>query len=327
MWVRPESEWLEHAPFSFWLVDALHPRSIVDLGTATGDSLAVFCQAVQSLHLDCRCYGIDQWQDHPNRTANAEAMFRAINDHNEAHYKSFSSLIRSDFEQARAVFENGSIDLLHINAVGSYKALLAEYTAWRPRLSDSSVVLFHGTNACERGLGVARLWQELAHDHKHFEFLHGLGLGVLGVGESFSEAVQHLFAYANRPEATNHLRLAYSQLGTLISVRTRGQDPQAQLQHRDLQHAQDLAALAAMELELRRRSTRESYLSALSSLREAEIAKRDQMIELLRDEKEQLKALHDQQLKAQQDAFLNSTSWRVTSPLRSVIRLLRREGN
>ncbi len=325
IWVRPESEWLEHAPFGFWLIDALRPRSIVELGTATGYSLGVFCQAVQSLQLDCRCYGIDQWQDYPDAKANGEAMFRAINDHNEAHYKSFSSLIRSNFEQARAGFEDGSIDVLHIDGFDSYKAALAEYTAWQPRLSESSVVLFHDTNGCN--IGVARLWQDLTRGHKHFEFLHGLGLGVLGTGQSFPEPVEHLFACANRPEATNHLRLAYSQLGSVISVRTRCEDPQAQLRHRDLQHAQDQATLSEMELELRRQSARQAYLSALSSQREDEIAKRDQMIEQLREQLKAQQVSSRDQLKAQQDAFLNSTSWRVTAPLRSVIRFLRREGS
>ena len=104
IWVRPESEWLEHAPFGFWLTDALRPRTIVDLGTHSGYSLAVFCQAVQAVGLDCRCYGVDKWQDHTQEGANGEEIFRAISDHNEVYYKSFSSLIRSDFDQARAHF-------------------------------------------------------------------------------------------------------------------------------------------------------------------------------------------------------------------------------
>jgi Methyltransferase domain len=319
IWVQPNSEWLEHASFGFWLIDALRPRVVVDLVT-DGYSHAVFCQAVQALNLSSRCYGIQQ--DNSHGTANGDDSLHALGDHIEAHYKSFSSLMRSDFEEARAHFEDGSIDLLHIDGFHSYKAVLAEYTAWRPLLSQSSVVLFHDTNT---SIGIARLWEDLAQAHKHFEFLHGLGLGVLGVGDSLPEPVEHLFACANHPEATNHLRLAYSQLGSVISVRTRCNDPQAQLRHRDLQHAQDQAALWKMELELRRQLARQSYLSALCSLREAEIsareveiAKRGQIIEQLSEEKERLKV--------QQDAFLDSTSWRVTSPMRLMMRFLRREG-
>ena len=45
------SAWLEHAPFGFWIVEALRPRMIVELGVHGGFSYSVFCQAVQRLHL------------------------------------------------------------------------------------------------------------------------------------------------------------------------------------------------------------------------------------------------------------------------------------
>src|SRR5947199_4543027 len=103
IWAPPESSWLEHAPFGFWLIDALRPLSVVELGTHNGCSLGVFCQAVHALGVDCRCYGVAQSDVHPG--------FR---DHIENHYGSFSSLIRSNFDQARAHFADGLIDLLHI---------------------------------------------------------------------------------------------------------------------------------------------------------------------------------------------------------------------
>ena len=139
---------------------------------------------------------------------------------------------------------------------------------------------------------------------------------MLGIGESYPEPVEYLFGCARDPEATKQVRLAYAQLGSIISVRSSCKDPQAQLIQLDLQHARDQARLSEMELDLRRQSARQAYLSALASLREAEIAKRDQMLG---------GTSSGTQLKALQAAFLNSTSWRVTAPLRSVMRLLRRE--
>ena len=35
--VDPTS-WVPHIPFAFWLVDALRPRTVVELGTHTGNS-------------------------------------------------------------------------------------------------------------------------------------------------------------------------------------------------------------------------------------------------------------------------------------------------
>ena len=34
----PESDWLEHIPFAFWLVEALAPRLLVDIGAPCGAS-------------------------------------------------------------------------------------------------------------------------------------------------------------------------------------------------------------------------------------------------------------------------------------------------
>ncbi len=43
---RPPGAVLEHAPFAFWLVDALRPRTFPELGTPAGFSYLTLCQAV-----------------------------------------------------------------------------------------------------------------------------------------------------------------------------------------------------------------------------------------------------------------------------------------
>src|SRR6202008_4311008 len=43
----PQPSWLEHAPFAFWLVGALRPRVLVELGTHGGFSYFTLCQAGQ----------------------------------------------------------------------------------------------------------------------------------------------------------------------------------------------------------------------------------------------------------------------------------------
>ena len=57
-----ESARIEHAPFGFWLVDALRPRTIVELGAHHGFSYFVFCQAVLRLQLRARCFAIDSFE-------------------------------------------------------------------------------------------------------------------------------------------------------------------------------------------------------------------------------------------------------------------------
>jgi hypothetical protein len=53
--VDPPS-WVPHIPFAFWLIDALRPRTVVELGTQSGVSYSAFAQAVQILGLDAATY-------------------------------------------------------------------------------------------------------------------------------------------------------------------------------------------------------------------------------------------------------------------------------
>src|SRR5678815_2668552 len=54
VWPAP---WVGHIPFAFWLVEALRPRIIVELGVHSGNSYCAFLQAAQSLALPAQCYG------------------------------------------------------------------------------------------------------------------------------------------------------------------------------------------------------------------------------------------------------------------------------
>ena len=105
------STWLEHAPFAFWLVDALRPRTVVELGTYQGFSYFCFCQAVKALGCDTRCFAIDTWQGDAHSGFYGEDVFRGVSDYNTSHYDAFSSLIRSTFDAAAAHFSDGSVDL------------------------------------------------------------------------------------------------------------------------------------------------------------------------------------------------------------------------
>jgi len=334
--VVPESAWLEHAPFAFWLVEALRPKLIVELGTYSGFSFFAFCQAVQSLNLDTRAYGIDHWKGDEHTGFYGEEVFTAVNTHNELHYGSFARLVRSDFQQAVTHFDEHSIDLLHIDGTHTYEAVKSDYDQWRPRLADGGIVLFHDTNVREREFGVWRLWQELIEAHKHFSFLHGHGLGVLGIGDRFTDTLQTLFSYAVNSEATQ-IRLAYSRLGLALRDRI----TQESLATR-------LRKVEAEAFELARQSRRQNYLSTVISERNAEIerlhselarvlqrdaaqtaehgAEIDRLhseVDQLREEARRIYNERDSEIKRLKHSF----SWRITAPLREVARFLGRIRN
>ncbi|QEL17477.1 rhamnosyltransferase WsaF family glycosyltransferase [Limnoglobus roseus] len=209
------SAWATHTPFAMQIVAMLRPRVLVELGTHTGDSYCAFCQAVDARHLPTRCYAVDTWRGDEHSGEYDESIYTDLRQYNEANYNRFSVLIRSTFEKALPYFTDGSIDLLHIDGCHTYDAVRSDFSSWLPKLSDRAVVLFHDTNVLEREFGVRRFWDEITQTYpSSFEFLHGYGLGVLGVGSRLAPEVMKLFN-ANFHE-TNRIRQHFSRLGDQV---------------------------------------------------------------------------------------------------------------
>ncbi|MEQ0777181.1 glycosyltransferase [Paraburkholderia tropica] len=209
------SAWHEHAPFAFWLTAALRPRVFVELGAQGGFSYLAFCQAVERLELPAHCYAVDAGRvDEPAGKA-SEAVYEAVWHAHHARYDAFSHLIHARFDEARDSFEDGAVDLLHIDVCDGYDGVRALYTSWLAKLSSHAVVLFHFTQVQRDGCGVARVWRELCERHASFEFEHGEGLGVL-CPRGVPEPLRALFD-ANAP-ARAAIRAAYARLGAAVSA-------------------------------------------------------------------------------------------------------------
>ena len=207
------STWLEHIPFAFWLMEAQRPRVFVELGIDRGVSYFAFCQAVEKLGLDTRCFAIDTWKGDEQAVFYDENVFEKLNAYNEAQYSGFSSLMRGAFDDAFPYFSDGSIDLLHIDSLHNFEAISHDFQVWLPKLSERAVVIMHDTNIRESKFGVFRFLEGLKKKYPFFEFAHGHGLAVISVGPGRNELLQRLFEVSGNEQARRAIHDVFSRLG------------------------------------------------------------------------------------------------------------------
>jgi glycosyltransferase involved in cell wall biosynthesis len=262
--------WAGHLPFAFWIVDALRPRTFVELGTHTGVSYSAFVQGVQELGIGTACYAVDTWAGDAQAGFYGEEVYAEWSAFHDRQFAGASRLVRTTFDEAVCHFADESIDLLHIDGLHTYEAVRHDFETWRPKVSRRGVVLFHDVNAREGDFGAWRYWDELGHAFPSFTFLHGHGLGVLAVGPETSGNVAWLTTLPNASDEAVHVRRFFSTLGELWTshiLHDRARDALATAQ-RDLQQAgEDLARVSTQQAQLRQSAAQlEAHVGQLSAL-------------------------------------------------------------
>ncbi len=313
-----QSAWLDHAPFAFWLIDAIRPRVLAELGTHNGYSYFAFCQAVKAVGLESRCYAIDHWQGDEHAGHYGDETYRQVMGYNDTHYSSFSRLVRATFDEALEHFEDASIDLLHIDGRHFYDDVAHDFQSWQPKLSDRAIVLFHDINVRESGFGVHKLWVELRDTYPSFEFHHGHGLGVLGFGKNLPQGFVTFLKAAEDPEVTLDIRRTYARLGVAFKSAYDARHKQDHLN--DQIEALNLQTQTALE------RAHETALEIESRSRErfAELAEKHELLSEKLEGEMAWRAALETELERRETlikSLRNSTSWRITAPIRSFRRI------
>jgi GT2 family glycosyltransferase len=231
--------WVEHIPFGMNLVAVLRPSTLVELGTHGGDSYCAFCQAVVAERLPTRCYAVDTWSGDSQSGQYGPDVLADLHAHHDPLYGGFSSLIQATFDQARAHFAEGSVDLLHIDGLHTLEAVEADLAGWLPKVSATGVVVMHDINVRERDFGVWRAWEALKQKHPHFEFLHGHGLGIVAPN-AVPEPLGPLFAAS--PADATVIRHFFFELGQRMAAVEREQVHLADRARLERAYAEQLAA-------------------------------------------------------------------------------------
>jgi Methyltransferase domain len=218
------SAWHEHAPFAFWLVEQLKPRMLVELGTHHGFSYFSFCQAIRMSRLSTAAFAVDTWTGDEHAGVYGDEVYQGVQAFNSDKYSDISTLMKMPFANALQYFEDRSVDLLHIDGRHYFEDVKTDFESWLPKLSDRAVVLLHDTNVREREFGVHKFWSGCREEYPNFNFIHGHGLGVLGVGNEHPSTVTALFKASEDEALTASIRNAYARLGSAVGLSFRVAD-------------------------------------------------------------------------------------------------------
>jgi hypothetical protein len=303
------SSWIEHIPFAFFLTDALKPKVFVELGTHFGASYFAFCQAIEQSGLKTKAFAVDHWQGDEHAGLYDKEVFEYVSKINNQAFSHFSNLLKMSFDEANKLFDDGSIDLLHIDGLHTYEAVKHDYELWLPKMSEKGVVIFHDTAVKEGDFGVWRLMDELKTKFPYFEFSHGYGLGVLCTGKKVHPDFLEFVKMAGDDGFTQKL---FESIGKKIGLE------QQNLQQKDKIEQQGL------DIENSKR---------LIKIKDSEYHNLQQTLQETLDQKEQQSISYQHQLaNAQSESetragkikhlkllltqITKSPSWKLTAPLR-----------
>ncbi len=195
------SAWSGHANFAYDLVRFMKPKKIVELGTHFGSSFFSFCQSIKDGSLSTECFAIDTWTGDLHSGFYGDDVFKTVSIAINLYYSNIAKMIRSTFDDALPLFEDETIDLLHIDGYHTYEAVSHDFTTWLPKLKKQGVILFHDISVKERNFGVYKFWDQVKQKYPHFEFVHSSGLGVLfpkGYDEKFEGVFNKINELQNR---------------------------------------------------------------------------------------------------------------------------------
>lgn len=173
-----QTAWSGHLPYAHYVIRKLKPKVVVELGTHRGSSYFAMCQTIKQFSIEAKTFAVDTWQGEAHAGLYDDSVFQAVDAENKK-YDSFSTLLRSTFDDALNSFADGSIDLLHIDGFHTYEAVKHDFESWFPKLSKGATVLFHDTSEKRDDFGVYIFWEELMKQYDGFEFQHSHGLGVM----------------------------------------------------------------------------------------------------------------------------------------------------
>jgi len=174
------SPWRGHRNFIYDYIKYIKPKTIVELGTHYGCSFFAMCQSVKDNQLNSKIYAIDTWEGDPQAGFYGNEVWDIVNTTKQLYFnKQDTVFMRMLFNDAVQQFGDEAFDLIHIDGLHTYEAVMEDFRNWLPKLRKDGVMLFHDVNS-EKKYGTNVFWEEIKQKYQYyFEFTHSWGLGIL----------------------------------------------------------------------------------------------------------------------------------------------------
>lgn len=282
--------WAGHKRFGYDLIRNVKPQTIVELGTHKGTSFFSFCQAVKDAYYDANLFSIDTWQGDEHAGVYNERVFKEVNEIKEKYYGSLNiKLLRKTFDEVLDEFDNNSIDLLHIDGLHTYSKVKNDFENWFPKVKNDGIILLHDIFISRDDFEVYKFWDELKSKYKTIEFHQSYGLGVLFKGSAL---------YQTLIDRERELQIRYSYIAE------------------DKKNDEMRMLSVSFEKSLADRDKQVAVLNQAIEDKDNHITNFTLIAENRQDQIEKLTS--------EMQDFLQSTSWRITAPLRWPVHQVKR---
>ena len=224
--------WAGHRAFAYDYVRNERPSCIVELGSYYGCSAFAFLQAMKDGGIAGSFYAVDTWEgDSFTKNDYREdicGQYKEIQDKcfsdwdfsfekdssdkellkGEAISDKGAHMLRMTFDEAVRLFEDDSIDLLHIDGSHLYEDVKHDFLTWKNKVKKDGVIFFHDISDEEvfgEVMGSHVFWKELVSQYPlTLEFPFSLGLGVLCFDEEKYQRLRENISIDHYQMLANH---------------------------------------------------------------------------------------------------------------------------
>lgn len=169
------------------LVREKKPRTVVEIGTANGGSLFLFCQVVAdnaqivSIDLPNGIHG----GGYPYWRTGVYKRFARSNQ--KLNFMRADSHAPETLRELNTIIGNELIDFLFIDGDHTYEGVKKDFELYSPRVRPGGIIAFHdiAKHFEHFNCHVDEFWNEVKQRYEHREFIHDRKQGFCGIGVLF----------------------------------------------------------------------------------------------------------------------------------------------